>query len=315
MIDSRLRMLATIARHGTVTEAARVLHYSPSTVSQQVKQLSRELNVELLEHRGRNVRLTPAAATLLEHVDAMTAEWDRALADLEAYASTVSGTLALCGFSTAASILLPRTMRALNNEFPHLSTQAVEADPAECYDLLHSGDVDLGVIVVTSETPARDDSLFDQRFLIDDPLDLVVPLDHHLAGRHSASLSDAAEETWIVGRPRTAYHQLVMANCASAGFTPRIGHYANDWDTGMALVSDGFGVCVVSRLSRSHDLYPVRRIPLTGEHAPTRHIAAITRSGAQNKRAIRFSLDTLGREAESLMTQLGQDVRAATGDA
>src|SRR5699024_11788173 len=58
-------------------------------------------------------------------------------------------------------------------------------------------------------------------------------LDHTLAQCSSVSLTDVAEETWIVGRPGTTYHQLVMANCASAGFTPHIGHYANEWETGM----------------------------------------------------------------------------------
>src|SRR5699024_3055300 len=92
-------------------------------------------------------------------------------------------------------------------------------EASECYDLLLSGDADLGVIVVSAETPARNDARFSHDFLIDDPLDLIVPRDHPLAQCSSVSLTDVAEETWIVGRPGTTYHQLVMANCASAGFT------------------------------------------------------------------------------------------------
>lgn len=304
MIDTRLTMLSMIALHGTVTAAAEAMQYSPSTVSYQIKRLGTELNVELLEHRGRYVQLTPAATKLLEHVDVMTAEWERALTNLDAYASSVSGTLTLCGFSTAASILLPRTMQALNTEFPQLATQAVEAEASECYDLLLSGDADLGVIVVSAETPARNDARFSHDFLIDDPLDLIVPRDHPLAQGSSVSLTDVAEETWIIGRPGTTYHQLVMANCASAGFTPHIGHYANEWETGMALVSGGFGVCVVSRLSRASELHPVQRIPLSGEHAPTRHIAAITRAGAKDRRATRYALDALKQGAANLVTEL-----------
>lgn len=312
MIDLRLTMLSMIARHGTVTAAARALHYSPSTVSHQVKQLARELGVELLEQRGRYVRLTPAATALLKHVDVMAAEWEQALTDLDVYASAVAGLFVLCGFSTAASVLLPPTMRALSKEFPHLEAQAVEADPSECYDLLLSGDADLGLIVITSETPSRDDARFTQHSLIDDPLDLIVPQGHHLSEHPAASLADAAEETWIVARPGTTYHRLVMANCASAGFAPRVGHYASDWDTAMALVSNGFGVCVVSRLSRADNLHPVQRIPLTGEHTPTRHIAAIMKTGTQNRRTIRFCLDTLSREADSLMTRLGKEREHST---
>lgn len=308
MIDNRLMMLSMIARHGTVTAAAEALRYSPSTVSHQIKQLATELGVTLLEQRGRNIRLTPAAHSLLGHFDVMAAEWERALADIDAYVTTVTGSITLCAFSTAASILLPQTMRALNAEFPHLATQTIEAEPSECYDLLLSGEVDLGIVAVTTETPTGADDRFTQKFLADDPLDLMVPLDHHLANHASVTIADAKEETWILGRPGTTYHQLVVANCASAGFTPRIGHYANDWNTGTALVHDGFGVCVASRLSRSQDLHPVRRIPLSGEHAPTRHIAAVTRAGAESRPTIRFALELLTSETQKVMTQLGRDL-------
>ncbi|WP_209325340.1 LysR family transcriptional regulator [Brevibacterium renqingii] len=309
MIDSRLTMLSMIQRHGTVTAAAHALRYSPSTVSHQVRQLAEELGVTLLEQHGRNVRLTPAAASLLGHVDAMSAEWESALADLGRFSETVSGRLGLCGFSTAAALLLPPTMQVLNAKFPHLQTQTIEAEPSECFDFLLSGDADVGVIVAAPGIPAGGDERFSQHFLIDDPLDLMVPLDHPLADRKSVTIGDTVEETWILGRPGTTYHQLLMASCAAAGFTPRIGHFANDWNTGTALVCEGFGVCVASRLSRSQDLHPVRRIPLSGDNSPSRHIAAVTRAGADSRETVRFTLETLADQTQRLMSRLGHDLK------
>src|SRR5699024_5309775 len=81
-----------------------------------------------------------------------------------------SGTLGLCGFSTAAGLLLPPTMCALNAKFPHLHTQTIEAEPSECFDLLLSGDADVGIIVAAPDIPAGGDERFSQHFLIDDPL-------------------------------------------------------------------------------------------------------------------------------------------------
>lgn len=86
MIDPRLQMLRMVAHHGTVTAAAQALHYTPSAVSQQLRQLSRELGVELLTPHGRRIRLTSAAWTLLRHADALWAESERARAALAAYA-------------------------------------------------------------------------------------------------------------------------------------------------------------------------------------------------------------------------------------
>lgn len=87
---------------------------------------------------------------------------------------------------------------------------------------------------------------------------------------------------------------------AAAGFTPTAAHYADEWETGTALVAAGFGVCLVSRLARWPDHHPVVRIPVRGANAPTRRIAAVTRAGAESRRTIRHALDVLGAAALEL---------------
>ncbi|WP_231939736.1 LysR substrate-binding domain-containing protein [Brevibacterium siliguriense] len=157
--------------------------------------------------------------------------------------------------------------------------------------------------------PAGGDDRFSHHFLIDDPLDLMVPLDHQLASRTSVTIADTVDETWILGRPGTGYHQLVRASCAAAGFAPRIGHFADDWSTGTALVNGGFGVCLASRLSRSQDLHPARRIPISGDNFPSRHITAVTRTGADARETVAFALETLSIETKHLMSRLEADLR------
>lgn len=304
MIDHRLRMLRMISHHGTVTAAAQALNYTPSTVSQQIKQLSRELGVPLLSHHGREVRLTSAARTLLTHADVLFAQWEQARAELDAHVEEVTGTLGLCGFSTAAAALLPPTIAALEERYPRLRTRAIEAEPAECYDLVLSNEADLALVVVTTTTPPTSDPRFEQRHLIDDPLDLLVPLDHPLSGRTGVSLSETAAEPWIVARPGTTYHQLVMTACASAGFTPEVAHYANEWETGTAMVARGFGVCLVSRLARWSDHHPVVRIPLRGDPTPTRRVLAVTNAGAAARRPLDYALDVAADAADTLVTSL-----------
>lgn len=79
MIDlRRLHVLRAVSHYGTVTAAARALHFTPSAASQQIRQLARDLDVDLLEPQGRGVRLTPAAESLLAHADAIEARWDEA---------------------------------------------------------------------------------------------------------------------------------------------------------------------------------------------------------------------------------------------
>ncbi len=72
MLDlRRLRLLRELYVRGTLAEVAAALHQSPSSVSQQLRLLEREVGVELLRKAGRRVQLTPQAEILVEHTAAV----------------------------------------------------------------------------------------------------------------------------------------------------------------------------------------------------------------------------------------------------
>ncbi len=302
MIDSRLRVLKMLAEHGTVTAAAEVLNYTPSAVSDQLRQLAADLGVELVVQQGRGLRLTNAARVLLRHAERLQEQWEAARGELLAAAGAEpTGPFTLCGFSTAASRLLPPAAAGLRDAHPHLTVRIIEAEPDRCYDLLLAEEADLALLVVTADSPPMTDNRFDQRPLLDDPLDLVVPHDHPLTRRRHVTLADAAREPWIVGAPGTTYHQLVLAACMSAGFTPHIAHHADEWDTGTALVAHGLGVILVPRLTRLRDDPPLARIPLHGEPAPARRILTVTRRGARENPTVLHAIEIITATAEALL--------------
>src|SRR3954449_10583196 len=76
-----LKVLAAVARHGSVTEAAKELHYSQPSVSHHLSRLEAATGVRLVQRIGRGIRLTPEgqlradrAAEILGGVDAATNE-------------------------------------------------------------------------------------------------------------------------------------------------------------------------------------------------------------------------------------------------
>lgn len=304
MIDPKLRVLQLVAHHGTVTAAAAALHYTPSAVSHQLRQLAAELGVELVSQSGRGIRLTAAAHTVLRHAEVLYAEAERTRAELAATTDAPSGPFTLCGFSTAATHLLPPAAATLRDCYHQLAVRVIEAEPARCFDLLLSGDADLALLIATADTPPASDSRFEQHPLLDDPLDLVVPSQHPLTNRKRVTLADAADEQWIVGRPESTYHHLVLTSCMAAGFTPNIAHYADEWDTGTALVAHGFGIILVPRLARLHESWPIARVPLRGEPAPVRRILAATRRGSREHPAVAAALDAITATATTLRTPL-----------
>jgi DNA-binding transcriptional LysR family regulator len=305
MIDRRLKVLGAVERHGTVTAAAEVCRLTPSAASHQLQALARELDVALLEPVGRGVRLTEAAHTLLAHGRTLATQWERAQADLAAHrAGDVGGRLRFCGFSTAASAVVPEALDRLRRAHPALRLQLRETEPARSFDLLAADDADIAVVVATPDIPPVSDAAFDQRVLYDEPLDVLVGPDHPLVGHHDVALVDLAADPWICSNPGRAYHQLVTLACAGAGFAPDVAHYADEWDTGAALVARGFGVALVPRLAELPARHDTRRIPIGGPPVPIRRVIVAVRAGSPEQPAIAAGLEALLLACAALPTPL-----------
>lgn len=281
MIDPRLHTLRMLREHGTVTAAATALHLTPSTVSQQLRLLAKDLDVQLLEQVGRRVRLTSAAHTLLRYADELFAQAERARAELAAHRTGITGVLRISAMPTALVALVAPAAARLRDANPLLTVEMNEDESKHCFDLLLSGDSDIGVLIPASGGPALDDPRFEQHQLIDEPQDLLVPAGHRLAECRSVALTEVAEEPWVGAPARVAHCHLLLGACAAAGFLPRINHRGVDWLGISAMVAHGFGVSLIPRLATLPADHAVVRVPLHGDSAPTRrHIICIRRGSA-----------------------------------
>lgn len=305
MIDlRRLRVLRAVAHYGTVTAAADALHMTTSAASQQIRLLARELDVPLLEPRGRGVRLTPAAHGLLAHADDITARWERAEIEIRGLGTEPAGLLRVACFPVVLSRLLAPMAAELSAAHPRLDVRLLEAEPEHALDLLFQGEVELAVIEASPGVPPPTDTRFDQTPLLDDALDLVVPHGHPLADRTEVPLAAAADQTWVLPPRDSTCRAHTMSACGAAGFTPHGPHQAKEWTAIAALVAHGLGVALIPRLADLPAL-PITRIPLQGRPAPARKILTCTRQGSREHPAVNAALTCLTRLAATVAAPRG----------
>src|SRR5690349_24348277 len=102
MLDvARLRVLVAVARHGTVTAAARALHYAQPSVSHHLARLEAETGSRLVQRAGRGIRLTEAGRMLADRAEESLGRLDAAGAELAAHAGRRSGRVRLGAFPPA----------------------------------------------------------------------------------------------------------------------------------------------------------------------------------------------------------------------
>jgi DNA-binding transcriptional LysR family regulator len=168
--------------------------------------------------------------------------------------------------------------------------------------LLVAERIDLAVIVaMQSDSYGEDDPRFEQTFLLDDPLDVIIPGDHPLASRETVTLEELASEPWITETAGSTYHALFTAAFTAVGVTPRIAHEAVEWETQIAFVGAGLGVGLLPRLAPLHNAENVVRLRITGKGKPARRIVAAVRRGSIGSPLIKESLEILQGTAQRLL--------------
>ncbi|KYF70431.1 LysR family transcriptional regulator [Sorangium cellulosum] len=139
-----------VARSGSVAEAARRLHKTPSAVSQQVRRVEEHFGVALFERDGRGVRLSPAGEAAL---GAITRLFDQAegvfelLSELSGESST---TLRLAASDYLGKGLLVPVIRQMLEQRAPVRFAITTANSVDAARWVERGEVDLGLASASS---------------------------------------------------------------------------------------------------------------------------------------------------------------------
>lgn len=288
----RLRILREFADRGTVGGVAEAMNMTPSAVSQQLKILSREAGIALLEQDGRRVRLTDAGRALVLRADEVIAAVQRAGDEMDSYRDDVVGSVRLAMFPSGAAVLLPGVLDRMTDSGIRLIAADEDVPYADAPALLADFDV------VLTHRDERAPQVVDARVAVTtvmrEPIDLVVGSEHRLAGRGEVTLSELEHEDWISVRGGFPVDDVLLSLAAVTGVQPRVVHRINDFRAIEAMVARNHGIALMPRFSVRDP--EVDRLVLTGVRA-ARVYEALSRPQATERAAVRQLLHELASEA------------------
>src|SRR5512144_297070 len=182
MLDvRRMRVLREVAVRGSFSAAADALSFTQSAVSQQIAALERESGAVLVERSARGVRLTDAGRALVRHTDAILARLTEAEAELEAIAGLRGGRVRMAAFESAAATLMPPAIAAFRARHPAVELSMTLAEPDASLPQLRAGELDIALTIDSGGVvEAFSHEGLELVHLLDDPLYLVLPVDHPL---------------------------------------------------------------------------------------------------------------------------------------
>jgi DNA-binding transcriptional LysR family regulator len=281
----RLRVLAAVARTGSVTAAAKELHYSQPSISHHIARLEAETGARLLQRVGRGIRLTPTGELLAERAMEIIGRVDSAAAELSTHVGLDAGRVRLAGFSSVLSTLVPAAAAALAASHPGLELNLTDTHPPEALRLLRAGKVDVAVVFRYAESPPEEEGIR-LLHLLDDPTYL-------LSADENDALAAHRDARWVAGCERCRGHLLDL--CARAGFTPHIAYSTDDMVAMQAMVGAGMAVTTIPGLAlRAHRGKGIHATEIPGS---TRHVYAATYGEPPDPPATTALLHALRRAA------------------
>jgi molybdate transport repressor ModE-like protein len=300
MLDvKRLRILREVAERGSFSAAADSLHLTQSAVSQQVAALEKETGTKLLDRNHGNVRLTDPGAALVNHADAVIARLDEAERELKDIAELRGGRLRVVSFPTAGATLVARAVPAFSQKYPEIELEVGEAEPEESIPRLKAGDYDLALAYDFDSVPFPEDRDLEREFLLEERLQVALPLDHPLAGRKSVRMEQLGEEAWACGVRPSSCRKNVIEWGRLSGFEPRISFASDDYQVIQSLVAAGMGVALLPELLLTGRQAGIKVLDVTPQ-SPLRRIWAITLASDLRSPSSEAMLKILHREADRL---------------
>jgi DNA-binding transcriptional LysR family regulator len=209
----QLRTFVALAEELSFTRAAERLFVGQQAVSKSVRQLERELGVELVERTTHDVRLTSAGAALLEAGRPALAAAEAAFAAAREAGHGLTGTIRV-GVSPAVSPLdRQEVVDVLRRGAPEVSVSLLEVRPRDVRRLLRARELDLVLARTSDDGPDVDSAA-----LRPTPAVLYVPVGHRLAGGEPVALAALDGERLLTWSPRgTAFTDLLLTRLAAAG--------------------------------------------------------------------------------------------------
>ncbi|MFU0504068.1 LysR substrate-binding domain-containing protein [Pseudaminobacter sp. NGMCC 1.201702] len=240
----QLQFFVAVAEQGTVSGAAQNLSISQSAVTDAIKDLERDLGVELFERHPRGLNITHKGHQFLRHATKILADVSDARRTFSDDKELATGRLQLGVTSLVAGYVLSDLLARYRRAFPSIEISAIEDNGDYLEHLLIGGELDVAVMVISN---LRDRLALQAEILEVSPYRLWLPLGHTLAGADIIGINDIATEPLIM-LTVDEIEENTGKLLAAFGARPHVAFRTRSVEAVRSLVATGAGVALLPDL-------------------------------------------------------------------
>jgi DNA-binding transcriptional LysR family regulator len=290
-----LRYFVAVAESLNFTKAAATLHLAQPSLTRQIHNLEEEIGVRLLNRSMGKVALTEEGRSFLADARRVLALATESVLAVQRLSRGETGQLNIAYSSNFNFELLPKTLGAFRQAFPHVALNLFDMSPAEQFRALETRKIDLGFVGLRPPASARGlqwESIARHRTVV------VLPVKHRLSRKHHVNLGELKTMFFVGMSEKTnpGFRQWLCETCERAGFTPRILQDAELEPALMTFVAEGLGVT----LAREHiKTLPHPGVAIRPLRPPIKSDYYIAWNGDNDSRALQQYIQILKSPAQT----------------
>ena len=299
----QLQILEAIAKHGSFTRAAEELELTQPTVSQQIKRLTQTIGMPLFEQLGKQIYLTAAGNQVLAASTIISEKFTELEIAIDELKGLKQGRINLVA-STTAKYFVPRLLGTFRRKHPEIELALHITNQEGVLARLARNQDDL---YFTGRPPSDLD--IELRPILANPLVVVAPSNHPLAGKTNIALKELATEPFIFREAGSGTRAVVEHFLAENRVAVDVVIELSSNEAIKQAIAGGLGLSVLSQHSLDLETQNGLLTILNVEGFPIqRHWYVIYPTGKQLSVAAQTFLDFSIAEGKQIIEQFSADL-------
>lgn len=238
-----LEYFMEVARHKSFSKAADSSYVSQPSISKAIKELEEQLGTTLFYRNTKSVELTDAGAAVLAEAEQIVSSFRNIRARLEGLTNLQEGRIHIGLPPITAVTSFSYLLGGFKKAYPNIHIHLYESGPKKVEAAVQEGLLDIGIF---TPDPGSED-VFGHIWFEEDPLCVIFPPNHPLAAGGAVSYSAIRKQPMVLYDSSYKLHDLILARCKEAGFTPDIVFETSQRELMIQMVAAGLGIALLPR--------------------------------------------------------------------
>ena len=296
----RLRAFSYVVELGSFSAAAERLELSQPAVSQQVRELEKNIGVRLIERVGRRAAPTAAGEELLGHARRIDANVGAALDAMLRHAKGTIGRIRIGAGATACIYFLPPVLRALRGRFPALDIVVSTGNTSDVLKMIEENSLDFGLVTLPAEG-----RVFDVQALIEDEFVAIAAPDAEALPERVAP-ADLAKRHLVLSQTGANTRALIDQWAMRAGVVLKPVMELDSVEAIKEIVGAGLGCGVVPRMALPPSNARRQLVVRSLQPKLIRKLAIVMRRDKPLHRGLREAISAMRNHAEEFRARTAE---------